>query len=368
MRIAVVIPCLNAASYLAQTIGSVLDQTRPADEIILVDDGSTDGSLDLAQRLAARLPGRMQVVQGRAGSATRARNLGAELAAGDALMFLDADDVLGPDALEGLDEALTRRAGGVALCPWFRLSLRDGRWITGPPTCVPRRPDQDALDAWLTGWYHPPCSVLWSREAFERAGRWDEQTLVNQDGDLMMRALVHGVPLVHAARGAAYYRRAPAGSASLSSTARTRRGLEGRMRVIRKVAFLLESQRSVRPYRRAIAAALAQLAEEARPVDPDLASRAAALARQYRLSVFRRAIARARGPLAAARVRLLPPRRLAPGTTTAEPESGSGTELRCGLDRAARLIASEPDGPEGDAQTAQRSATTSAGDSTVSRS
>jgi O-antigen biosynthesis protein len=161
VNVSVIIPCYNAEPFLAQTIGSVLEQTRPAHEIIVVNDGSTDGSLGLARRFEAGCGGLVRVITERSGHAPHTRNTGAFLATGDALMFLDADDVLAPDVLESLTNALSRRQGAIAGCPWRRLEYEDGKWISRPATCAPRMPDQDALSAWLSGWYYPTCSVLW---------------------------------------------------------------------------------------------------------------------------------------------------------------------------------------------------------------
>lgn len=281
IRVSVVIPCYNTDAYLGQTLGSVLEQHRPADEIIIVDDGSTDGSLAIARRFAAHAPDRVRVLSAASRRAARARNIGALAASGNALMFLDSDDVLGPDALEALVARLEADPDGIAVCPWFRLVLENGRWVKRPASCPPRAVSQDALSGWLTGWYHPPCSVLWSRTAFERAGRWDELVGPNDDGDLIMRALVQNTPLLESTQGASYYRRRPAGDTSLSGTRATAAGLEDRIRIIEKVADALEQAGRLDPYRPALAAAFSRIELDAAE-HPDSRTRAGALARRYR--------------------------------------------------------------------------------------
>jgi O-antigen biosynthesis protein len=317
-RISIVVPCYNAEAYLAQTLGSALDQQRPPDEIIVVDDGSTDGSLAIARRFEAAHPDVVRVHSERSGAAARTRNIGADIATGDALMFLDADDVLRPDTLEALAHALERRPGAIAICPWFRLIHGADGWEARPPSCVPRRQGQDALSAWLGGWYHPPCSVLWSRDAFDAAGRWDEQISNNDDGDLVMRALAFGVPLVETSDGAAYYRRRADGKLSLSDRRCTRRSLQDRLRVVRKVAFLLRESGRLDPYRGALATAFGFVASDAGE-DPDLARRASALARYHRPSARRRLTAR-----------LIP----APPAVQVPREPSSGRDVPFGLRRA----------------------------------
>lgn len=332
MRISVVIPCHNAAPYLAQTIGAVLDQTRPAGEIIVVEDSSTDGSLAVAEAFEERLPTLIQVTAVAFRSAARTRNLGARLATGDAIMFLDADDVLRADALDALAAGLGRDRAGIAVCPWFRLGWVDGRWISQPPSCSPRSAGQDALSAWLTGWYHPPCSVLWSRSAFERAGRWGEGAGPNDDGDIMMRALAYGVPLLETADGAAYYRRAPANRRSLSGTRMTSEGLAGRLRTIRKIAMLLEHQGCVAPYGPPLSAAFRRIGEDAREV-PAIRKEVLALSRRYAPSI--RARLTGRGCSRPAVV------------LTGWPPPAPGEEIRAGLDRAEQVLTSPSTGRRG---------------------
>ncbi|WP_218352376.1 glycosyltransferase family 2 protein [Alteromonas lipotrueiana] len=263
ISIAVIIPCFNAEQYLAQTLGSVLIQSRPANEIVVVDDGSTDDSLTIARRFEVAYPDIVKVHSERSGNAPRTRNIGAALTRADALMFLDADDVLAPDALEALAAALAAHPGTLAACPWRRIELQDGKWLSLPATCAPRRADQDALSAWLTGWYYPPCSVLWSREAFTLIGGWDEEVTSNQDGDLVMRALVHGIALTETETGTAYYRKLPQGQTSLSGKRLSYDGLKGRIKVIEKIARMLEESGRIEPYRQSIRRAFASLSSNA---------------------------------------------------------------------------------------------------------
>lgn len=93
--VSVIIPVHNGERYLAEAIQSVLAQTLPPDEIIVVDDGSTDASAAVAQSFGA--PARV-LIQANLGPAA-ARNLGVARACGDLLAFLDADDLWLPDKL-----------------------------------------------------------------------------------------------------------------------------------------------------------------------------------------------------------------------------------------------------------------------------
>lgn len=95
MKISVVLPSYGQAEYLEQAIVSVLSQTYQAYEIIVVDDGSTDGSYEIAQKYIPRILLIKQINKGLAA----ARNTGIANATGDYVFFLDADDVMEPNCL-----------------------------------------------------------------------------------------------------------------------------------------------------------------------------------------------------------------------------------------------------------------------------
>lgn len=94
--VSIIIPCFNAEAFLGKAIDSALAQTYPRKEVIVIDDGSTDGSLEVIRSFGDRV--RWESGPNRGGCA--ARNRGMELARGELIQFLDADDLLLPDKLE----------------------------------------------------------------------------------------------------------------------------------------------------------------------------------------------------------------------------------------------------------------------------
>ncbi|HRM79349.1 MAG TPA: glycosyltransferase family A protein [Gemmiger qucibialis] len=100
MKYSVVIPLYNKEHYIAGTLHSVLTQTFPDYEVIVVDDGSTDHSLQACKEVRSD---KIRVVQQVNQGVSAARNKGIELAAGEYICFLDADDTWHPDYLQNIE-------------------------------------------------------------------------------------------------------------------------------------------------------------------------------------------------------------------------------------------------------------------------
>lgn len=118
IRVSVVMPVHNAAPTLARALESVLAQTYPASEIIVVDDGSTDGSGEVAVRTAGSA---VRVIRQECGGASSARNAGIDVATGDVIALLDADDWWDPDKLSRQVAVFTDHAEVIA-------TATDWRW------------------------------------------------------------------------------------------------------------------------------------------------------------------------------------------------------------------------------------------------
>jgi glycosyltransferase involved in cell wall biosynthesis len=245
VRTSVVIPCRNAVEFIGATLASVLAQDHADLELIVVDDGSTDGS---GQEIA-RFGERVRAVTVPHGGACRARNVGLALATGDAVIFLDADDLLRPDTVGALTAEL-ERAGASALiaAPWRRLKQVAKTWQPAPSGVPDRAPDGDPLRAWISGWFVPPCALLWPKQLLERVGGWDPELTVNQDGDLVMRALIAGARLVHVSTGESLYRLHGAERRSVSQ-GHGQADARSRARVLEKVVGALRTADRLEAYR-----------------------------------------------------------------------------------------------------------------------
>jgi GT2 family glycosyltransferase len=189
-RVSVIVPAFNAAPYLDETIGSLAAQSLEDWELTVVDDGSTDGSAEIADEWARRDARVRQLRQANRGVAA-ARNAG--LAAADAgseyLMFLDADDCLEAAALEVMTGYLDRHPDvGMAHCgytlvdgqgrrmesggePWTPRWVPSGRWMR---KLRPDEPDTPFVSVFCLAAIVPSLALI-RRSAYRLTPGWDEE-------------------------------------------------------------------------------------------------------------------------------------------------------------------------------------------------
>ena len=181
MLFSVIIPTFNRLDTLKAAVQSVQRQTFSDFEVIVVDDGSTDGSFEWASSIA----GVRAFRQPNAGPSA-ARNLGARHAAGDYLAFLDSDDLF-------VDDALSTYATAIANHP--SPSVLIGAWIetagfaSAPGNSQPLRakPFADYLEAAANGHHFQSGSGAVRRDCFQNAGGFASQLRCAEDQDLALR-------------------------------------------------------------------------------------------------------------------------------------------------------------------------------------
>lgn len=185
--VSVIMPFLDARPFINEAIESVLAQTHPAWELWLVDDGSSDGTADIARAFAAREPGRIHLLahpEGANRGASASRNLGLGRARGEFVAFLDADDVWLPDNLAEQVARLGAAPEAGVLCSrsvyWHSWAGPEaGRDFT-PPHRAPEGqpiPGVTFLARCIQGKASVPCpcGILVRRPLIEQVGGFEEQ-------------------------------------------------------------------------------------------------------------------------------------------------------------------------------------------------
>jgi glycosyltransferase involved in cell wall biosynthesis len=180
--VTVIVPVFDAERFLAAALDSILAQTRPADEIVVVDDGSRDGSAEIAHDYAARTPALRVLHQANAGPAG-ARNTGIAAARGEMLALHDADDMMAPDRLE-------------RQLAWFA-STPSTDIVVGTEDIVVEAEAgaiADNMVRALPGWRGHErglhlMSMMARADVFERFGPFDPSYLVAEDTEWFARAV-----------------------------------------------------------------------------------------------------------------------------------------------------------------------------------
>ncbi len=180
MRITVVIPSYNRRTTLGRALRSVCEQSEPVEQIVVVDDGSTDAS---AAMVARDYPG-VELIRQRNRGVSAARNRGIEAARGDWIALLDSDDAWLPHKIARVRAAAARHPG-FALYHSDEIWIRDGRRVN------PKRKHRKH-GGWIFRHCLPLCAISPSAAVIRRArlvelGGFDESLPACEDYDLWLR-------------------------------------------------------------------------------------------------------------------------------------------------------------------------------------
>jgi glycosyltransferase involved in cell wall biosynthesis len=191
--VSVVIPCYNSARYLSETIESILAQTYAQVEIIVVNDGSTDGTGEIAQSYP------LQYVYRKNGGISAARNTGVLHSRGKYVLFIDHDDRLLPEAIEVGVKFLEEQ-------PECAMAVGEHRYIQADGTAIGLSHKhtivRDHYEKLLEhNFIETPCSVLHRRSALDLTGLFVEKVQGAEDYEMYLRTarqrpmLTHGTPV-----------------------------------------------------------------------------------------------------------------------------------------------------------------------------
>ena len=280
--VSILIPAHNAAPWLDETLESALAQTCPGKEIIVVENGSTDNTADIAQRYASR---GVKVFSIPATTAAHARNFAFSKAQGEFIQYLDADDLLSPgkimSQLTQLDatqpilgmSALAEFFDGddATVAPvhtaWPFISSRDPKVWLADLLGTEGRSGFVALHQWLT-----------PRLLIEQAGPWNETLTVNDDGEFFSRVVIQACEIRTTLTEVAYYRRHRQGKTLSSSYRYDGRHLESMFRATELISSRLLASHADPRMPIALSRHFYECAYFGHPLQPDVSRHAEARA------------------------------------------------------------------------------------------
>jgi glycosyltransferase involved in cell wall biosynthesis len=253
LLVSVLIPCYNAERWVAAAVESALAQDGPEKEIIVVDDGSTDASLDVIRSFGHRV--RWETGPNRGGN--RARNRLLELSRGQWIQYLDADDYLLPEKFKEQVRFLEETGADAVYGDWCsRFHLPDGTDFMSDTYQVGDR--CDILESLLEGWWVPPHAYLHRAQSIKSTSGWDESLPAAQDLDFTINlALQERTPLYQSGCRVVYRRY---GNVTVSTSSPSRL-LDCSVRILQKVeAFLTQHETFSPKYWKALAGFYFQIA------------------------------------------------------------------------------------------------------------
>lgn len=240
--VSVIIPAYNSEKYIAETLRSVIAQTYANIEIIVVDDASTDGTLQVIEDMDIIRP--ISVIKKEKNSgAAASRNLGYKHSKGNLIKFLDADDFIGPDMIAN-QVALAVDENNIISAQWGRFVNDDvSTFKLSPETCWQTMPSSDwACASWRNAnAMTNPGIFLIPRKIIEKAGLWDETLSLLDDTEYFMKTILAADNIIFSSNSTLYYR---SGLNNSLSRTKTRKGFESAFMAIEKASQSLLSKRN----------------------------------------------------------------------------------------------------------------------------
>lgn len=247
--VSIIIPVYNKAAYIKETLDSALAQSYTNFEIVLVNDGSTDGSLSILQEYADRFPDIVRLINSENRGVSAATNLGIQAAMGEYLQFLDADDLMSAEKIERQIELLSGKGREtIATCEWVNFK-DDVRFFRRVPYGVFRDFGSGIgllLHFWNHQEMHQPAVYLTHRDLINKAGPWDENLIINQDGEFFCRILLNAKEVLFEPNGMVYYRKPGQDNVSQQKSEKAARSLLDSFMACQKSVLEVEDSCRVR--------------------------------------------------------------------------------------------------------------------------
>ncbi|SDB65050.1 Glycosyl transferase family 2 [Flavobacteriaceae bacterium MAR_2010_188] len=280
--VSVIMPLFNAAPFVEETIQSVLKQTYPSIELIIVNDHSTDDSYARALKYRSK---KVIVNHNIGKGACSARNYGFQLCKGRYIQYLDADDILSPNKIKYQVEAMTSLPGQLSVCNTFHFKNNTelGICYDRPYVFSTSKPEDLFINLW--GGNHLPMHMItvsaWlsPRNLIESAGPWNEDLAKDQDGEFFARVGLNSSGIIYVPEVKFFYRKHLTGE-NIGSK-KQRKHIESILMATElKSSYLINKIESLAA-KRAVATLYKHVAIEAWPQEKDIYDKAISKCKEY---------------------------------------------------------------------------------------
>lgn len=190
--VSIIIPCYNAEMWVTEAVQSCLKQTYSDIEIIVVDDGSTDRSVQVLKKFGDQIV--LKSGPNRGGNV--ARNEGFRLSTGEYVVFLDADDYLLPDKIATQLRVLQEQNADVVYGDW-RYQFHWPNGFSYLDKIEESGAQNDIVSSLLSGWWVAQGAILYRRAIVESVGGWDESFRAAQDRDFFTSVAMANAKIVY---------------------------------------------------------------------------------------------------------------------------------------------------------------------------
>ncbi|AFZ04326.1 glycosyltransferase family 2 protein [Calothrix sp. PCC 6303] len=200
--VSIIIPCFNAGRWLSEAINSCLHQTYQNIEIIVIDDGSNDNSLEIIKNFSHQIIWKSIPRSG----GNFARNLGFSLSQGEYIQFLDADDYISPEKIARQVDFLEKKSVDIVYGDWrHKYHLPDGTSFLGDIKISGTQ--TDILESLLGTWWVALAAFLYRRSLIINSQGWDEKLFAAQDRDFLISLVINGAKVDYQPGCYSIYRR-----------------------------------------------------------------------------------------------------------------------------------------------------------------
>ena len=216
--VSVLIPNFNSEAFIAETLESIIPQIKNAGEIVLVDDHSTDHSVNLARSILVNSRVEFKILKNTTKGACSARNLALRESKHPHILWLDSDDKIDSNRISVGTKFLAKNPRQIHACPWlpFTSKPRKGQNLSTPSwNDIPK---SSSPAEWLArDKFMGLHCYMGHRSVFEQAGPWDESLLINQDGEYFARVIASCEKVFFDGSVEVFYRRDGGGVSKFST-------------------------------------------------------------------------------------------------------------------------------------------------------